>query len=63
MITHFSRILLVAGLFLSIFGAAAQDNIMIVDAGKKGIPVQETMYGLFFEDINFAADEVCTRRR
>ena len=36
--------------------AQAYNNRMIVDAGKKGIPVQETMYGLFFEDINFAAD-------
>jgi len=31
-------------------------NVMTIDAGNKGIPVQETMYGLFFEDINFAAD-------
>ena len=36
--------------------AQAYNNRMIVDAGKKGIPVQKTMYGLFFEDINFAAD-------
>jgi alpha-L-arabinofuranosidase len=36
--------------------AQSQSNIMTVDAGKKGIPVQNTMYGLFFEDINFAAD-------
>lgn len=36
--------------------AQTADNLMIVNAGKKGIPVQETMYGLFFEDINFAAD-------
>ena len=40
-------------------GASAQprpQNVMTIDAGNKGIPVQETMYGLFFEDINFAAD-------
>lgn len=36
--------------------AQSQCNLMTIDAGKKGIPVQETMYGLFFEDINFAAD-------
>ena len=36
--------------------AQSQSNIMTVDTGKKGIPVQNTMYGLFFEDINFAAD-------
>ena len=52
----FNRFVLAAGLTLSTLGAAAQDNIMTVDAGKKGIPVQGTMYGLFFEDINFAAD-------
>lgn len=52
----FNRFVLAAGLALSTFGAAAQDNIMTVDAGKKGIPVPGTMYGLFFEDINFAAD-------
>lgn len=27
-----------------------------IDAGAEGIPVQKTMYGLFFEDINYAAD-------
>lgn len=36
--------------------AQSQCNLMTIDAGRKGIPVQETMYGLFFEDINFAAD-------
>ena len=35
---------------------AAQANILTIDAGKKGIPIQETMFGLFYEDINFAAD-------
>jgi len=29
---------------------------MVVDVTAEGIPVQNTMYGLFFEDINFAAD-------
>lgn len=27
-----------------------------IDAGSPGTPVQKTMYGLFFEDINYAAD-------
>ena len=27
-----------------------------IDLGKEGAPIQETMYGIFFEDINFAAD-------
>ena len=34
--------------------AAAQT--LRIDTGAEGIPVQPTMYGLFFEDINFAAD-------
>jgi alpha-L-arabinofuranosidase len=27
-----------------------------IDLSKEGAPIQETMYGIFFEDINFAAD-------
>ena len=34
----------------------AQTHIIDVKASKLGAPVQPTMYGLFFEDINFAAD-------
>ena len=34
----------------------AQTHEMIVKADKPGAPIQSTMYGLFFEDINFAAD-------
>ena len=34
----------------------AQTHEMTVQAGKLGAPIQSTMYGLFFEDINFAAD-------
>ncbi|MBP5380644.1 MAG: carbohydrate binding domain-containing protein [Bacteroidaceae bacterium] len=34
----------------------AQDNIITVQTAKPGAPVQPTMYGIFFEDINFAAD-------
>ena len=34
----------------------AQTYEMIVQAGKLGAPIQPTMYGLFFEDINFGAD-------
>lgn len=29
---------------------------LTLNVGKKGAPVQPTMFGLFFEDINFAAD-------
>ena len=34
----------------------AQTHVFDVKASKLGAPVQPTMYGLFFEDINFAAD-------
>ena len=41
---------------LTCFNMAAQSNTMTIDAGAEGIPIQKTMFGLFFEDINFAAD-------
>lgn len=31
-------------------------NVMELNVAKKGAPIQSTMYGLFFEDINYAAD-------
>lgn len=34
----------------------AQTNQMVVNAKKVGAEIQPTMYGLFFEDINYAAD-------
>ena len=38
-------------------GISAQaQHVMDVNTKKLGAPVQPTMYGLFFEDINFAAD-------
>ncbi|MBQ8153607.1 MAG: carbohydrate binding domain-containing protein [Prevotella sp.] len=38
---------------LSSFG---QTSVMDVNTKKLGAPIQSTMYGIFFEDINFAAD-------
>ncbi|MBQ8655954.1 MAG: carbohydrate binding domain-containing protein [Prevotella sp.] len=35
---------------------SAQNNVMDVNTKKVGAPIQSTMYGIFFEDINFAAD-------
>ena len=35
---------------------SAQENIITVNAKKPGTPIQPTMYGIFFEDINYAAD-------
>ena len=40
---------------LSSASVSAQ-HLFAVDAGKKGAPIQPTMYGIFFEDINFGAD-------
>lgn len=34
----------------------AQTHVMDVNTGKKGAPIQKTMYGIFFEDINYGAD-------
>ena len=34
----------------------AQTNEMVIQAKKLGAEIQPTMYGLFFEDINYAAD-------
>lgn len=37
-------------------GVFAQSHVMDVNTKKVGATVQSTMYGLFFEDINYAAD-------
>ena len=36
--------------------AGAQTHVLDVNTKKMGAPVQPTMYGIFFEDINYAAD-------
>ena len=41
---------------LSFISAGAQNNTFDIDLKKTGAPIQSTMYGIFFEDINFAAD-------
>ena len=42
---------------ISLFGIQAQNvNKMVVQTNKHGAEIQPTMYGLFFEDINYAAD-------
>ena len=37
-------------------GMNAATNELVVQTNKVGAPVQPTMYGIFFEDINYAAD-------
>ena len=49
------KFLLFACAFCGI-SAYGQANRMDIDLKKVGAPVQPTMYGIFFEDINFAAD-------
>lgn len=41
---------------LAAMSLQAQTHEMTVQMNKVGAPIQNTMYGLFFEDINFAAD-------
>jgi alpha-N-arabinofuranosidase len=43
-------------LFAGISSLVAQPKTLIVKAGSPIAPIQSTMWGLFFEDINFAAD-------
>ncbi len=48
---------LLAALALSVgVAASAQTNEMVIQTKKLGAEIQPTMYGLFFEDINYGAD-------
>ena len=44
------------GLLFTGFFASAQKTVLEVDVAKTVAKIQPTMFGLFFEDINFAAD-------
>ncbi|MDR1762805.1 MAG: carbohydrate binding domain-containing protein [Dysgonamonadaceae bacterium] len=50
-----SKVIITALLCIA-FGAKAQVNEMVIEAGKPLSDVSKEMYGLFFEDINYAAD-------
>src|SRR6201990_1150754 len=43
-------------LFAFFFGFRVAAQELIVDAGKPGAVIPSTMWGIFFEDINLAAD-------
>ncbi len=49
------NLLLGAGLLMAL-PTIAQDNTITVQTSKPGAAVESTMYGIFFEDINYAAD-------
>lgn len=51
---HKSSLLLSLGLSTAL--SLAANNVFTVQTDKPGAPIQPTMYGLFFEDINYAAD-------
>ena len=50
------REILAGALFAIGTGAAAEDLTVTVQTKKLGAEIQPTMYGIFFEDINYAAD-------
>ena len=50
------KIVSIAAGLMATIAASAQAPQFRIDAGAAGIPVPHTMYGIFFEDINFAAD-------
>lgn len=52
----YNKLITCALALTSTFGAFAQSHVLDVNTKKAGAVVQSTMYGLFFEDINYAAD-------
>ena len=50
------KILLALASACSALTLSAQTNAFDIDLKKVGAPIQPTMYGIFFEDINYAAD-------
>ncbi len=50
------RLLTCAFALSAALASVAQTHVMDVNTRKAGATVQSTMYGLFFEDINYAAD-------
>ena len=50
------RKIILSCLFALSLVASAQTHVLDVNTQKLGAPVQPTMYGIFFEDINYAAD-------
>ncbi len=53
---NFRQTLLTAFMAVSTLPVCAQQTVISVNAKKVGAPIQPTQWGIFFEDINFAAD-------
>ncbi len=53
---HKFRFFLLALACLAAVSAQAQSYQLDIDLKKPGAPIQSTQYGIFFEDINYAAD-------
>ena len=49
-------ILAAAFCLLSLWVQAQETHTLDINLKKAGAPIQNTMYGIFFEDINYAAD-------
>ena len=52
----YGKLLTASALALSTGLVANANNVLSLQANKPGAAIQPTMYGLFFEDINYAAD-------
>ncbi|AVR46226.1 alpha-L-arabinofuranosidase [Christiangramia fulva] len=52
----FDKILMILSVIFSLGTMTAQEHELKVNAAKTVAEIQPTMYGIFFEDINFAAD-------
>ena len=50
------KLLVFAFAFLVTLASLAQTSFIDINTKKLGAPIQPTMYGIFFEDINYAAD-------
>ena len=53
---HFRKICSALAMGLLATSSLGAENDFVVDTKKVGAEIQPTMYGIFFEDINFAAD-------
>ena len=53
---HFRKICSALAMGLLATSSLGAENDFVVDTKKAGAEIQPTMYGIFFEDINFAAD-------